>query len=76
MAAGTIEVIVAVLGAWQLEGDDALHHVRVVRAALHGFVSIEAAGGFGLPLDLDESFELVLSSVVAGLEQSRIRSGS
>jgi AcrR family transcriptional regulator len=64
-----VEVLVAVLGAWGFTGDDVLHRVRVVRSALHGFVSIEAEGGFGLALSLDESFELVLQTLIAGLEQ-------
>jgi AcrR family transcriptional regulator len=64
-----VEVLVAVLGAWGFAGDEALHRVRVVRSALHGFISIEAEGGFGLALSLDDSFELVLQTVIAGLEQ-------
>jgi AcrR family transcriptional regulator len=63
--------ISAVLAGWGFEGEQALHRVRVVRSALHGFVAIEAAGGFGLPLDLDQSFELLLATLVAGLENSR-----
>jgi AcrR family transcriptional regulator len=70
-AARAVEVLVAVLGAWSFDGDEALHRVRVARAALHGFIMIEAQGGFGLALDLDESFELVLDTLVAGLEQQR-----
>jgi AcrR family transcriptional regulator len=62
-----VEVIVAVLAAWGFTGDQVLHRVRVVRSALHGFISIEAEGGFGLALSLDESFELVLQTLVAGL---------
>jgi len=71
VAAGlrAVEMIVAVLGAWGLTGDQALHQVRIVRSALHGFVSIEAEGGFGLALSLDESFELMLQTLVAGLGQ-------
>lgn len=69
VAARAVEVLTAVLGAWGLTGDEALHRVRVARAALHGFVAIEAQGGFGLALDLDESFERVLDTLVAGLEQ-------
>jgi AcrR family transcriptional regulator len=71
VAAGwrAVEVIVAVLGAWGFTGDEALHWVRVVRSALHGFISIEAEGGFGLALSLDESFELLLQTLVAGLER-------
>jgi AcrR family transcriptional regulator len=64
-----VEVLLAVLGAWGFTGDEALHRVRVVRSALHGFISIEAEGGFGLALSLDQSFELVLQTLVAGLEQ-------
>jgi AcrR family transcriptional regulator len=71
IAAGlrAVEVLAAVLGAWGVAGDEALHWVRVVRAALHGFISIEAQGGFGLALSLDESFELMLQTLVAGLER-------
>jgi hypothetical protein len=58
-----------VLAGWGFEGDDALHRVRVIRAALHGFVSLEAGGGFGLPLDLDASFELLIDVLVTGLER-------
>jgi AcrR family transcriptional regulator len=65
-----IAPIGAVLAAWGFEDEAALHRVRVIRSALHGFLAIEAAGGFGLPLDLDESFELLLVTLVAGLEAS------
>src|SRR5579863_9438117 len=54
-----IKVIVAVMGAWGFTGDDMLHRVRILRSALHGFISIEAEGGFGLALSLDESFALM-----------------
>lgn len=73
-ATRAVKVLATVLASgWGLEGDAVLHHVRVLRAALHGFVAIEAEGGFGLPLDRDESFELMLTTVIAGLgrEQSR-----
>lgn len=63
-----VGVLAAVLRAWGLEGEAMLHAVRVIRSALHGFVSLEAAGGFALPLDLDQSFERVIETVVAGLE--------
>jgi AcrR family transcriptional regulator len=74
LAAGAraVEVLTAVLGAWGFAGDAALHRVRVMRAALHGFVTLEAHGGFGLPLDLDQSFELVLDTLVAGLDRAPV----
>lgn len=65
-----LDVVLAVVRAWGFTGDEALHHVRVIRSALHGFISIEAEGGFALPLNLDESFELVLETLIAGLERT------
>jgi len=41
--------------------------VRIVRAAIHGFVVLETSGGFGLPDDVDASFERLLEVVWAGL---------
>ena len=45
-AAALVDVVLAVLRGYGLEGDDAIHGVRIVRAALHGFVALEAGGGF------------------------------
>jgi AcrR family transcriptional regulator len=67
-AAKPVELMVTVVGAWGLEGDDAMHQVRIIRSALHGFSTIEAAGGFGLPLDLDDSFERLIATLLAGLQ--------
>jgi AcrR family transcriptional regulator len=63
-----LEVVLAALRAYRLEGDAALHAVRCVRSVLHGFVSLELAGGFGLPLDLNETFALLLALLDIGLQ--------
>ncbi len=63
-----VGVVLAVLRGYGLGGDDAVHAARVLRAALHGFVSLEAEGGFGLPLRLDESFRLLVAVLDTGLE--------
>ena len=62
-----VEVLSAVLRAWHLEDEEMLHAVRVIRSSLHGFVSLEAGGGFALPLDLDVSFERLIDTLAAGL---------
>ncbi|HEX4306903.1 MAG TPA: TetR/AcrR family transcriptional regulator [Solirubrobacterales bacterium] len=66
-AAAAITPLVAILAGWGIEGDDAVHLVRVIRSALHGFVTIETGGGFGLPLDLDHSFALLVDCLVAAI---------
>lgn len=45
-----------VASGFGLGGDDALHAVRSWRALAHGFSELERQGGFGLPLDLDDSY--------------------
>lgn len=65
--AEAVGVLLDVLRAWNLEGEEAIHTIRAIRSALHGFVSLEAAGGFGMPLDLDDSFAHLLAVLAGGL---------
>ena len=70
-AAGeAVEVLAAVLRGWGLKGTDGIHAVRGIRAALHGFAEIERAGGFALATSVDESFERLVATLAAGLDQS------
>jgi AcrR family transcriptional regulator len=64
-----VALIVAILGAYELEGDDAIHAVRAVRSALHGFVSLEREGAFGIPLSIDDSFATLVGVIDAGLSR-------
>jgi AcrR family transcriptional regulator len=69
-AAGeTVDVLLAVLRQWDLEGDDAVHAARALRSAVHGFVALETAGGFGIPIDLDTSFERLVATLATGMER-------
>ncbi len=63
-----VDLVVRVLNAYGLEGDMALHAVRGLRSIIHGFASLEQKGGFGLPLDLDTSFRLLVHSFLAGIQ--------
>ncbi len=62
-----VELIVQVLRYYGLKDDDALHVVRGLRSILHGFASLEQRGGFGLPLDLDTSFRMLVDTYLAGI---------
>ena len=66
-ASEAVDVVLAVMRAWDLEGDDAIHAVRAFRSAVHGFVAIEAADGFGLAVDVDASFERLVATLAGGL---------
>jgi AcrR family transcriptional regulator len=66
-AAELVDVLVAVLRGYQLHDDDAIHAVRIMRAALHGFVSLEREGGFAMPIDVEESYRRLVQMLDHGL---------
>jgi AcrR family transcriptional regulator len=68
VAAGeaAVAVIYAVLAGYGLSGPAAIDATRCLRSALHGFVALEAVGGFGLPQDIDRSYD----RLVAALDQA------
>jgi hypothetical protein len=65
--AAAVAVILAVLDGYDLDGDAAIHAVRAVRSALHGFVVLEHEGGFGIPLSLDDSYATLVEMIHMGL---------
>jgi AcrR family transcriptional regulator len=66
-AARAVRVVTAILAGYGIEGDDAIHAARAVRAALHGFAALEAGGGFGIALPADETFERLVAMLDRGL---------
>jgi AcrR family transcriptional regulator len=62
-----VEIVLAVLAGYGLSGPDAIHAARGLRSVIHGFATLEAANGFGIPLDLDTSFQQLLENYIAGL---------
>lgn len=62
-----LRVGLAIVQSYNLRGDDAVHALRGLRSLIHGFASLEAAGGFGMPLDCDESFRRLLEAYSRGL---------
>ena len=64
----SVEPVVAILRGYDLDAEDAIHATRTLRAALHGFVSLEALGGFGLDVDIDASFDWLVEHLADTLE--------
>lgn len=62
-----VDVLLIILEPYGFVGDDQLHAVRVLRSALHGFIHLEASGGFGLALNRDESFRQLVELLVTAL---------
>ena len=70
VGASVLRTVAAVLGGYGLTGDDTIHAIRGLRALMHGFVSLEAAGGFAMPLDLDESYRRLVEGFSNTLTRS------
>lgn len=62
-----LSTVLAVLAGYGLTGDDAVDAARALRSALHGFAALEAAGGFGLPRDVDRSFDRLVAALDTAL---------
>jgi AcrR family transcriptional regulator len=67
-SAAAVQVVYDTLAGYGLTGDDAIDATRAFRAALHGFVALEAAGGFGLPRDVDRSFGRMVDALKTALK--------
>jgi hypothetical protein len=68
-SARAVQVMFDALAGYGLTGDDAIDATRNFRASIHGFVALEAAGGFGLPRDVDRSFDRVVAGLRLSLSQ-------
>jgi AcrR family transcriptional regulator len=65
--AAVVGILLAVLAAYGVDGDAAIHAVRAIRSAFHGFVVLEREGGFGIPLSLDDSYATLVEMIDLGL---------
>ena len=57
------------LAPYKLGDEEAIHAIRSLRSIVHGFISLEAASGFAMPVDLDASFHWLVNVFVAGLDR-------
>jgi AcrR family transcriptional regulator len=62
-----IDVFIAILRGYGLTPSNAIHAVRRARVIVHGFATIEAAGGFGLAEDADETYEQLIAMYLRSL---------
>jgi AcrR family transcriptional regulator len=59
-----VEIMVRALSAYHLTHERARHVVRMIRSIVHGCVSLERIGGFGLPEEVDETFRHLLVALL------------
>jgi AcrR family transcriptional regulator len=67
VGAEVMGTVLAALSGFGLDDDAAIHAARSLRSAVHGFVSLELAGGFGIPVDIDASFAWLTDLLAEGI---------
>lgn len=63
----TVDLVIRVLEPYNIKKDDEIHIVRGFRSMLHGFASLEQKGGFGIPLNPDDSLKVMIDTYLAGI---------
>jgi AcrR family transcriptional regulator len=59
-----LDIALRALSAYKLSQEDGLHAIRMLRSFVHGCVALEASGGFGLPLEVDETFRRLIAMYI------------
>jgi hypothetical protein len=55
------------LSGYQLDISQEIHAMRMLRSVLHGFATLEMAGGFQIDTSVDDSFTWMISFIDHGL---------
>jgi AcrR family transcriptional regulator len=66
----------AMLLGHQIEPDEQIHAVRMLRSFLHGFATLEAGGGFRFDTDPDETFNWIINFIDHGLRPAQKSTGA
>jgi len=68
-ADGVLATLYSVLAGYEITGTEAVHAARYLRSLLHGFNSLELAGGFGLNVHLSLSYDRMIDVLAQDLKQ-------
>lgn len=60
----------AMLRGYQLDPDQEIHAMRMLRSVLHGFAHLESANGFQIGTDVDNSFTWMIDFIDHGLRST------
>jgi AcrR family transcriptional regulator len=61
----------ATVRQYGFEGEEAVHAVRGLFSTVHGFIMLERALTFGMPINPDESFRWLMRHYIASLDADR-----
>jgi AcrR family transcriptional regulator len=58
----------AMLRGYRIDPGQEIHALRMLRSILHGFATLEVAGGFQINADVDDSFTWIINFIDHGLQ--------
>ena len=67
LAQELLQMLLLLMASLGLQGEDAIHAIRGLRAILHGFASLENAEGFKMALDREQSFRRLVTAYLEGI---------
>ena len=62
----------AMLRGYWIDPGQEIHAMRMLRSILHGFATMEAAGGFQIATDVDDSFSWIIDFLDRGLRSAAV----
>jgi AcrR family transcriptional regulator len=65
----------AMLRGYRLDPGQEIHALRMLRSMLHGFATLEAAGGFQIDTPVDDSFTWMINFIDRGLQAATATPG-
>lgn len=65
--AAPVSELAATLVSAGVDETETVHMIRALRATVHGFIDLEMKDGFGMPEEVDISFEKAIDVVVQGV---------
>jgi AcrR family transcriptional regulator len=65
--AAPVVVLLEVMAQLGVATEQGIHFIRALRALWHGFVDLETSGGFGMPTDIDASFDTGIDALIEGI---------
>jgi AcrR family transcriptional regulator len=68
----TLQLLYDVIAGFDLPDDRAVDAARMLRSVLHGFATLETDGGFGLPRDIDRSFQFLVDTLIIGMQTAAL----
>ena len=64
---GAVDIMFRSLSSYGLTEEQKVHTVRMIRAFLQGFSTIECHGGYGNPVPLNDTFDFALRTILNGI---------